>query len=90
MLSIYPAGGMLVLAASGEWRSLGFVDAEVEAAMCRILQRAPSWSESATGSRERLTFPGTLLGHENQRLHQLANLEVGCAPYSEIKGLRGM
>ena len=91
MLTAHPEHGVvLVRASGGEWRSLGFADAEVEAVMRRILHRAPAWASNATASSGRLAFFARLLGHDNRRLHELAYLGVGRAPYSEIGRISGM
>lgn len=69
------------------WRSLGNANAEFEGVVRQILERAPSWQTQVKS--QRIAYFASLLDHRNPILANLAYLEVGRAPYREIKALSG-
>ena len=80
----------MVLARSGKdgtWSQLGLTRPEYERVVREILSRADRWRPRETDNAERLDWFVPLLGHADQRLHELAYLEIGRAPYAEIRGL---
>lgn len=90
MLTIYPQRGVVFVQDKNDktkWRNLGFADAEYEQVIREIIQVAPQWQQTETGNDQRLVYFAKYLGHKNRRLHELAYLEVGRAPYGKIKHL---
>ncbi len=67
------------------WRSLGYADADYEEVVRRILERGPGWLSQ--GRSRRVAYFAGLLDHRNPILANLAYLEVGRAPYREIKAV---
>ena len=90
LLEIYPERGVVFVQDTKDktkWRGLGFADQEYEEMIREIIQRAPHWQQSGTLNESRLAFFANYLGHENRDLHELAYLEIGRAPYGQIKHL---
>ena len=80
----------MVLAQSGKdgrWSQLGLTRPEYERVVREILSRAERWQPGETDNAERLDWFVPLLGHADPRLHELAYLEIGRAPYVEIRRL---
>jgi hypothetical protein len=69
----------------GDWSALGIADADYERVVRLILQHAGSWTPMETSNRQRLAELVPLLGHADSRLHEMAYLEIGRAPYTEIR-----
>ncbi len=69
-----------------EWRRVGMTDDDFAPVVREVLALAPLWQDRP---RARVEYFGKLLGHENPQLSSIAHLEVGSAPYSEIKRLHG-
>jgi hypothetical protein len=70
---------------AGGWSALGIADGDYERVVRRILEHAAQWRPKETSNRQRLAEFLPLLGHRDSRLHQLAYLEIGRAPYAEIR-----
>ena len=70
---------------AGGWSALGIADADYERVVRRILDHATSWRPMETDNSQRLAEFVPLLGHRDSRLHELAYLEIGRAPYAEIR-----
>lgn len=87
LLARYPARRMLLARAGPEtgWSALGATDGDYERVVRRIVAQAGTWRPMETDNRQRLAEFVPLLGHGDARLHQLAYLEIGRAPYSEIR-----
>ena len=67
------------------WSPLGITrDGQFEAVVRRILEH-DTWVPRESSNPARIKEFATLLGHSDRRLHELAYLEVGRAPYSLIK-----
>jgi len=71
----------------GRWSALGITRPEYERVVRAILARRDIWKPRETDNAERLDWFAPLLGHPDERLHQLAYLEIGRAPYAEIRRL---
>jgi len=69
------------------WTALGFTTPELERVLREILAQAGRWQPLETDNLERLDWFAPLLGHPDKRLHELAYLEIGRAPYAEIRRL---
>ena len=69
------------------WTTLGFNTPEFGRVVSEILARADRWRPRESDNRERLDWFVPLLGHPDERLHELAYLEIGRAPYAEIRRL---
>lgn len=90
MLQLYPERGVVFARGEGaksNWRSLGFADKEFENVVRKIILMSPRWKILDQFDQERLDFFAPYLGHKNRRLHELAYVEIGRAPYSAIKKL---
>ncbi|MDJ0958751.1 MAG: hypothetical protein QNI91_17930 [Arenicellales bacterium] len=90
LLEIYPERGVVFVQNTKDktkWRSLGFADEEYEKMVREIIQRAPHWQQLGALNESRLAFFANYLGHKNRALHELAYLEIGRAPYGQIKQL---
>jgi hypothetical protein len=87
VLAQFPGRHMLLARAEpgGDWSALGIADADYERVVRRILQHAGSWTPMETANRQRLAEFVPLLGHADSRLHEAAYLEIGRAPYAEIR-----
>jgi hypothetical protein len=68
----------------GEWKALGIADGDFELVVRRVLGFADTWRPMETDNKERLAVFSKLLGHPDSRLHELAYLEIGRAPYASI------
>jgi hypothetical protein len=73
----------------GKWQALGIAAGDYERVVRRILRFADRWSPGETANLQRLGEFAPLLGHRDLRLHQLAYLEVGRAPYALIRTVSG-
>jgi len=71
----------------GGWTTVGLTTPELERVVREILARSGRWRPRESDNRERLNWFLPLLGHRDERLHQLAYLEIGRAPYAEIRRL---
>ena len=87
VLARYPQRHMLLARREpgGDWLALGIADADFERVVRRILDHAGSWQPMETDNPQRLAEFVPLLGHRDSRLHELAYLEIGRAPYAEIR-----
>ena len=92
ILAVHPErAAVLVRKRAGEgWRSLGLVDADSAGMVRQILSFTSQWQPLESNNQSRLTFFAPLLGHANPWMRELAYLEVGRAPYGEIKRLSAM
>ena len=73
-----------------DWRSLGLVDVACQGIVRQILAFTAQWQPLESKNQGRLTFFAPLLGHAHPWIRELAYLEVGRAPYSEITRLSAM
>ncbi len=90
LLETYPERGVVLVRDTKDqkkWRSLGFADAEDEKMIREIIRQAPQWQQLGPLNESRLIFFANYLGHEDRDLHELAYLEIGRAPYNQIKQL---
>jgi hypothetical protein len=90
-LAAYPDRAMVLArsARDGTWSQLGLTRPAYERVVREILSRADRWRPRETDNAERLDWFVPLLGHADHRLHELAYLEIGRAPYVEIRRLAG-
>jgi hypothetical protein len=75
---------LLVESPNGEWRRIGLADAEVKSITRKVLVSGVKWEAEP---RSRVAYFSNLLNHANPQLRKLAHLEVGRAPYDEIRRL---
>ena len=78
---------VLVCTGEGEsqkWESIGTTKPEIEALVYEILKNAQTWEKDP---KKRFDFFAQRLRHENRTIRELAYLEIGRAPYSEIRKL---
>ena len=89
MLAADPQRAMVLThsARDGSWSTLGFTTPELERVLRAVLAQVGRWRPRETDNRERLDWFAPLLGHPDKRLHELAYLEIGRAPYAEIRRL---
>jgi hypothetical protein len=73
--------------ADGSWSALGITDPELDRVVRGILAADGRWRPRETDNAERLDWFAPLLGHSDARLHELAYLEIGRAPYAQIRRL---
>ena len=78
---------LLVRSREDQWDSLGYADEPFEAMAIAVLERAECWRSDTPCDPSRVEWFAAYLGHENSRLHELAYLEVGRAPYRMIARL---
>ena len=71
----------------GGWTTVGLTTPELERVVGEILARAGHWQPLEIDNRERLDWFAHLFGHPDKQLHELAYLEIGRAPYAEIRRL---
>jgi hypothetical protein len=64
---------------------MGIADADYERVVRRILDHSATWRPMETDNPQRLEELAPLLGHADLRLHELAYLEIGRAPYATIR-----
>jgi hypothetical protein len=69
------------------WTTVGLTTPELERVVREILAHSGRWRPRERDNRERLNWFVPLLGHPERRLHELAYLEIGRAPYAEIRRL---
>jgi len=67
------------------WHTLGIAHDNFERVVRRILSFEGRWIPGETGNLQRLRELASLLGHVDMRLHELAYLELGRAPYRLIQ-----
>lgn len=88
MLAAYPERSVALVELldgdTSEWKRIGTADAEIEVLMRKILASGSAWEGNP---RSRVDFFAKLLGHKNLQLRTLAHLEVGRAPYAQIRQL---
>jgi hypothetical protein len=87
LLALYQDRHMLLIRdrSKGRWTAYGVMDSEEASVVRRIISFSDSWLPMETDNPERVAEFSKLLGHPNRRLHELAYLEVGRAPYAAIK-----
>jgi len=87
VLAQFPRRHMLLARTKpgGGWSALGIAEADYERVVRRVLEQADTWISGETDNRQRLAEFVPLLGHADSRLHETAYLEIGRAPYSEIR-----
>jgi hypothetical protein len=90
-LAAHPQRAMVLAqsAKDGGWSTLGLTTPAYERVVRAILRQAGDWRPRETDNAARLDWFVRLLGHADARLHQLAYLEIGRAPYGEIRRLAG-
>jgi hypothetical protein len=90
-LAAHPQRAMVLAqsAKDGGWSTLGLTTPAYERVVRAILRQAGDWRPRETDNAARLDWFVPLLGHADARLHQLAYLEIGRAPYGEIRRLAG-
>ena len=88
VLAAYPDRSVVLVRSTedGEagWRRIGLADEQTGPLVREVLALAPLWDRTP---RRRVEYFGKLLGHENPQVRTIAHLEVGRAPYGEIKRL---
>ena len=86
-LAVEPDAAMLLgrETGSGKWQTLGIASGDYERVVRRILAFADDWRPGETDDPARLREFTRWLGHPDRRLHELAYLEVGRAPYASIR-----
>ena len=86
-LAVEPDAAMLLGrdTSGGEWQTLGIASGDYERVVRRILAFADDWRPGETDDPARLREFTRWLGHPDRRLHELAYLEVGRAPYASIR-----
>lgn len=72
---------------TGKWQTLGIAGGEFEQVTRQVLSFSGDWQPGETNNAARLREFAQWLGHEDQRLHELAYLEVGRAPYATIRSI---
>jgi hypothetical protein len=87
ILAVHPERAVVLVQKREGWRSLGLADADVEGLVRQILAFDAQWQPLESANQGRLTFFAPLLGHANPWIRELAYLEVGRAPYGQIKRL---
>jgi len=89
MLAANPQRAMVLTHSprDGSWSTLGFTTPEFERVLRGVLAQVGRWRPRETDNGERLDWFAPLLGHPDKRLHELAYLEIGRAPYAEIRRL---
>jgi hypothetical protein len=87
VLARHPERRMLLarVEPGGGWAALGIADGDYERIVRRIVQHAGAWRPMETDNRQRLAELAPLLGHADSRLHEMAYLEIGRAPYADIR-----
>lgn len=75
---------VLLIKSKDGWLNLGVADEKFQAIVARILAFAPEW-ELAHGRQKRLEYFLSLWDRESPAIFELAYLELGKAPYSQIK-----
>jgi hypothetical protein len=88
-LAAHPQRAMVLTQSpkDGSWSALGITSPAYEGVVRAILARKGAWQPRETDHAERLDWFVPLLGHADERLHQLAYLEIGRAPYGQIRRL---
>ena len=74
--------------ADGQWRSLGIVSDKFKSVIRRVVLFAPEWQQESRQAR-RVEYLFSLFGSEDPSIHELADLELGRAPYAVIRKLGG-
>lgn len=90
LLEVYPERGVILVRDKKDetkWRSLGFASEEYERMVREIIRLTPQWRQQGFLNDSRVAFFADYLGHEDRNAHELAYLEVGRAPYNQIKQL---
>lgn len=87
ILAAYPQRAMVLACNRGadSWTTLGIADAEFDRVVRLVIEHADEWSPLETDNPQRLNAFARLLGHEDSRLHELAYLEIGRAPYGAVR-----
>lgn len=75
---------LLVESPEGEWSRIGVADAQVKSITRKVLVSGAKWKAEP---RSRIAYFSNLLGNHNPQVRRLAHLEVGRAPYDEIRRL---
>ncbi len=76
-------------AQSGQWHALGAANVDLLRVVRRTLDYQNTWVSGETDNLERLKLFTALLGHADERLHELAYLEIGRATYASIREVSG-
>lgn len=88
LLAIYPERSVVVVKhkekGESKWRRIGLTDKDLDPLLREILDSADAWEQAPD---KRFEFFAQLLGHKNSQISTAAHLEVGRAPYAEIKRL---
>lgn len=87
LLKVHPERSMILTRdpQEGNWSAAGIADAEFLKVVRRIISYSDSWRPVETNNLQRLAIFAQLLGHPDSRLHELAYLEIGRAPYATIR-----
>lgn len=87
VLAVYPQRAMVLARDRGKdrWTTLSIADAEFDRVVRLVIDHADDWTPLETANPQRLNTFAKLLGHEDPRLHELAYLEIGRAPYGTIR-----
>ena len=91
LLNLFPERNcVLIRIDDGEkqvWETVGTPHPEIETLVYDILEDANSWNKDP---KTRLDFFADRIQHSNSTISELSYLEIGRAPYSEIRKLRGI
>jgi hypothetical protein len=83
MLTANPTHSILLAESpDGKWQRIGVVNTEFDPVVRKVLSSGAQWK---TDPRSRISYFTSLLSHHNPQIRTLAYLEVGRAPYDEIR-----
>ena len=88
ILQVHPKTHVLFVQSkpNGPWQSLGCMNETLEAVVQGVLTVGPTWNGPDAMER-RMEFFLALVGHEDNRIGELAYLELGRAPYPMVRQL---
>jgi len=88
ILQVHPETHVLLVQSmpNGPWQSLGCMNGALEAVVRGVLTVGPTWNGPDAIER-RMEFFLELVGHEDNRISELAYLELGRAPYPMVRQL---
>jgi hypothetical protein len=72
------------------WVSLGIAGPDFEQLVRDVIRLGPAWPTQGPGPSERVAFFAPLLTHHDRKVAELAYLELGRAPYAEIRTWSGL
>ncbi len=77
----------MVVKQGDDWQRLGVADSDFERIVRQTLASAELWQKHP---QKRIQYFASLLGHQDSQINQLAHLELGQAPYDQIKKFGGV